>query len=188
MMTRQTLRAQAARQPPNPRPAPNPRQAPQARRAGLGRLSRREALTLFGAGALVAEQALLLKSASSRAAGPPAVSLAGLHDTTPRPGGYAPNGTAGRTAALPLGSVQLLDSPFRANQARNTAYLTFLDLDRMLRPFKINYGVPTTAQPCGGWEKPASQIRGHMTGHLLSAYAITYANTQNDEALARGRY
>ncbi|MGH3150201.1 MAG: beta-L-arabinofuranosidase domain-containing protein, partial [Streptosporangiaceae bacterium] len=52
----------------------------------------------------------------------------------------------------------------------------------------INYGVPTTAQPCGGWEKPTSQIRGHMTGHLLSAYAITYANTKNDEALARGRY
>ncbi len=207
-MTRQTLRAQAARQPRNPRPTPNPSQPPkprqppkarpaaqgqpapegQAGRAGLGRLSRREALTLFGAGALVAEQALLLKSASSRPAAPPAVSLAGLHDTTPQPGGYAPNGTAGRTAALPLGSVELLDSPFRANQARNTAYLLFLDLDRMLRPFRINYGVPTTAQPCGGWEKPASQIRGHMTGHLLSALAITYANTGNDEALARGRY
>jgi hypothetical protein len=154
----------------------------------LGRLSRREALTLFGAGALVAEQALLLKSASSRPAAPPGVSLAGLHDTTPQPGGYAPNGTAGRTAALPLSSVELLDSPFRANQARNTAYLLFLDLDRMLRPFRINYGVPTTAEPCGGWEKPASEIRGHMTGHLMSALAITYANTGHGEALARGRY
>ena len=159
-----------------------------AGRAGQGRLSRREALALFGAGALVAEQALLLKSGSSLPAAPAGASLAGLHDTSPQPGGYAPNGTAGRTAALPLSSVELLDSPFRANQARNTAYLLFLDLDRMLRPFRINYGVPTTAQPCGGWERPTSEVRGHMTGHLMSALAITYANTGHDEALARGRY
>ena len=84
--------------------------------------------------------------------------------------------------------MELLDSPFRANQARNAAYLLFLDLDRMLRPFRINYGVPTTAQPCGGWERPDSEARGHMTGHLMSALAITYANTGQDEALARSRY
>ena len=38
----------------------------------------------------------------------------------------------------------------------------------MLRSFRLNYGEPTTAEPLGGWEKPDSQIRGHMTGHLLS--------------------
>ena len=59
-----------------------------------------------------------------------------------------------RSRRAPLGSVQLLDSPFRANQARNTAYLMFLDLDRMLRPFKINYGVPTTASPAAAGRNP----------------------------------
>ena len=39
----------------------------------------------------------------------------------------------------------------------------------MLRSFRLNYGEPSTAEPLGGWEKPDSQIRGHMTGHLLSA-------------------
>ena len=84
--------------------------------------------------------------------------------------------------------MELLASPFRDNQARNTAYLMFLDLDRMLRPFRLNYGLPSSAQPCGGWERPTSEIRGHTTGHLMSALALTYATTGNPEALARGRY
>jgi uncharacterized protein len=58
----------------------------------------------------------------------------------------------------------------------------------MLRSFRLNYGLPSSAQPCGGWEQPNSEIRGHMTGHLMSALALTYANTGSDEALARGRY
>ena len=83
--------------------------------------------------------------------------------------------------------MRLLDSPFRQNQARNTAYLLFLDPERMLRSFRLNYGLPSTAEPLGGWERPDSQIRGHMTGHLLSGLALTYANT-NDAAATRGRY
>ncbi len=85
-------------------------------------------------------------------------------------------------------NVQLLDSPFRQNQARNTTYLLFLDPERMLRSFRLNYGEPSQAEPLGGWEKPDSQIRGHMTGHLLSGLALTYANTGDTAASIRGRY
>ncbi len=151
-------------------------------------LSRRQALALFGVGALAAEQALLGDSAPGGIAGPGGLGLVSLRNAKPLPGGYAPDGTAGRTAALPLHDVQLLDSPFRGNQGRNTAYLLFIDPERMLRPFRINYGLPTSAQPCGGWERPASEVRGHTTGHLMSALALTYANTGNEAALARGRY
>ena len=84
--------------------------------------------------------------------------------------------------------MQLLDSPFRQNQVRNTSYLLFLDPERMLRSFRLNYGLTSTAEPLGGWEKPDSEIRGHMTGHLLSGLALTYANTNDDAALTRGRY
>jgi len=150
--------------------------------------SRRQALALFGVGALVAEQALLGDSAPGGPAGPPGLGPVSLRKARPQPGGYAPDGTAGRTAALPLHDVQLLDSPFGGNQGRNTAYLLFLDPERMLRSFRINYGLPTSAQPCGGWERPASEVRGHTTGHLMSALALTYANTGNEAALARGRY
>ncbi len=146
-------------------------------------------LAVLGAGALVAEQALLTGSSSSVGATRPVpASNAGRASVQPQPGGYAPDGTAGRTAALPLPDVELLASPFSENQRRNTAYLLFLDPDRMLRSFRLNYGLTPAAQPCGGWERPASQVRGHTTGHLLSGLALTYANTGNDQALARGRY
>ncbi len=156
-------------------------------RAARG-LSRRQALALFGVGALVAEQALLGDSAPRGVTGPPRLGPVSLRNAKPLPGGYAPDSTAGRAAALPLHDVQLLDSPFRGNQDRNTAYLLFLDPERMLRPFRINYGLPTAAQPCGGWEHPASGVRGHTTGHLMSALALTYANTGHEAALARGQY
>ncbi len=152
-------------------------------------LSRREVLTVLGVGALVAEQLLVTGSSSSvRAAGQAPAGLPGRGDSKPQPAGYAPDGTAGRAAAVPLQDVELLASPFSQNQQRNTAYLLFLDPERMLRSFRLNYGLPAAAPPCGGWERPVSQVRGHTTGHLLSALALTYANTGNDEALARGRY
>ncbi len=154
-----------------------------------GGLSRRQALTALGVGvgALVAEQALVADGipagVTAQASAPPAKVGA-----TAVPGGYAPNGTAGRLAALPLNHVELLNSPFQDNQARNTSYLLFLDPERMLRSFRLNYGQPSAAQPIGGWERPASQIRGHTTGHLMSGLALTYANTSDDAARTRGRY
>ncbi|MBV9208526.1 MAG: glycoside hydrolase family 127 protein [Actinobacteria bacterium] len=159
-------------------PAPAERDTPAAF------LSRRQALTVLGVGAaaLAAEQALVPDRPAAGAHPTPAA------DVGPDPGGYAPDGTAGRAGALPLADVRLLDSPFRENQARNTSYLLFLDPERMLRSFRLNYGEPSSAAPLGGWEEPASQIRGHMTGHLLSGLALTYASTGDDAVKARGRY
>jgi DUF1680 family protein len=68
--------------------------------------------------------------------------------------GYAPDGTAGLTAAFPLSQVRLLPSAFQQNQRRNTDYLLFLDADRLLRAFRLNYGLKPQADPCGGWEAP----------------------------------
>ncbi len=157
--------------------------APSAKSATSG-LSRRQALTALGvaAGALIAEQALVADGI------PPAPGPAPAATIAPEPSGYAPDGISGRAAALPLSTVRLLDSPFRQNQTRNTTYLLFLDPERMLRSFRLNYGLPSAAEPLGGWEQPDSQIRGHMTGHLLSGLALTYANTHDEAAQIRGRY
>ena len=102
--------------------------------------------------------------------------------------GYVPDGVAGLTAAFPLSAVRLLDSPMRANQARNTSYLMFVDPDRLLHTFRLNYGLPSSARPCGGWEAPGSLVRGHYTGHLMSGLALTYANTGNQAAADKGAY
>ena len=102
--------------------------------------------------------------------------------------GYVPDGTAGLARAFPLSAVQLRPSAFRANQARNTNYLMFLDPDRMLHTFRHNYGLPSRARPCGGWERPVSEVRGHCTGHLISGLALTYANTGQQAAADKGHY
>jgi DUF1680 family protein len=135
-----------------------------------------------GAAAVIAEQALVADGIPPSSSPPASASVA------PEPSGYAPDGTAGRAAAFSLRAVTLLDSPFRQNQARNTTYLLFLDPERMLRSFRLNYGLTSTAEPLGGWEQPDSQIRGHMTGHLLSGLALTYASTNDEAARIRGRY
>ena len=101
---------------------------------------------------------------------------------------YVPDGTAGLTAAFPLAAVELLESRFRANQSRNTDYLLFVDPDRLLHTFRLNVGLPSSAQPCGGWEAPGSLVRGHTTGHLMSGLALTYANTGDPAPADKGRY
>ena len=102
--------------------------------------------------------------------------------------GYVPDGTAGLARAFPLSAVRLRPSPFRANQARNTSYLMFVDPDRMLHTFRHNYGLPSRARPVGGWERAASEVRGHCTGHLMSGLALSYANTGHQAAADKGHY
>ncbi|MGE5293024.1 MAG: glycoside hydrolase family 127 protein [Micromonosporaceae bacterium] len=101
---------------------------------------------------------------------------------------YVADGTAGLAAALPLAAVKLLDSPFRDNQSRNTNYLEFVDPDRLLHTFKLNFGLPALSKPCGGWEAPQSEVRGHCTGHLMSGLALTYANTAIPALAEKGDY
>jgi DUF1680 family protein len=150
-------------------------------------VTRRQLLGLIGGGAVIAGSGLLgadaSQSGAAPAADPPGLPWYPLAST-----GYAPDGIAGAHAAYPLAQVRLLDSPFRANQARNLAYLNFLDPDRMLHTFRLNYGQPSAAQPVGGWEAPDMLVRGHTTGHLLSGLALSYANTGNAAAKATGEY
>ncbi|WP_306319547.1 MULTISPECIES: beta-L-arabinofuranosidase domain-containing protein [unclassified Streptomyces] len=94
---------------------------------------------------------------------------------------------AGAVEPFPLDAVALLPGAFRDNQARNTAYLHFVDIDRLLHTFRKNVGLPSDAEPCGGWEAPDVELRGHSTGHLLSGLALTYANTGDTAVRDKGR-
>src|SRR5487761_1530341 len=160
-------------------------------------LSRRQVMALLGGGAvLAAESAWLAGWQPSSWWGGAGTAAAARWPESPAyvPGyplgssGYAPDGTAGATAADPLAAVGLLDSPFRANQGRTADYLLFLDPDRMLHTFRLNYGRPSAARPCGGGEAPHMEVRGHTTGHLLSGLALTYASTGDQRARAAGEY
>jgi hypothetical protein len=86
---------------------------------------------------------------------------------------------------FPLGDVQLRAGPFREAAAANRRYMASLDPDRLLHTFRINAGLASKAEPLGGWEAPENELRGHFTGHYLSACA-QLAAAGDDEFKHRG--
>ncbi len=84
--------------------------------------------------------------------------------------------------------VRLLPSGFKEAQDANFAYLKRLDADRLLHNFRVNAGLPSSAQPLGGWEKPDCELRGHFVGHFLSACALMYSSTGDDAIKEKGNY
>lgn len=87
-----------------------------------------------------------------------------------------------------LADVRLLDGPFRDAMLRDKNYLLSLDADRLLHTFRVTAGLPSSAEPLGGWEKPDCEVRGHSTGHFLSALALMYASTGDEVLKARADY
>jgi uncharacterized protein len=98
--------------------------------------------------------------------------------------------TAPTLHAVPfdLNEVKLLDSPFKAAQERDKAYLLSLDADRLLHMFRVTAGLASNAKPYGGWEAPDIEVRGHTMGHYLSACALMYRNTGDATLKARTDY
>jgi hypothetical protein len=99
-------------------------------------------------------------------------------------------GDAAEISAQPfsLKNVRLLDGPFKAAQERDRDYLHSLDPDRLLHNFRLNAGLPSNAQSLGGWEKPNVELRGHTIGHYLSACAMMYAATGDEDLKAKADY
>lgn len=91
-----------------------------------------------------------------------------------------------KAQSFDLGDVKLLDGPFRAAMLRNQKYLLSLENDRMLHNFRVNAGLPSSAKPLGGWEAPDVELRGHATGHLLTALALMYASTGDARFKTKG--
>ena len=89
---------------------------------------------------------------------------------------------------FPLHHVRLLDGPFKTTMELNRRYLRSLDADRMLHTFRLNAGLPSVAEPLGGWEAPDGELRGHCLGHFLSGCALTFAATGDEQLKATGSY
>ena len=80
---------------------------------------------------------------------------------------------------FPLKQVRLGDGPCKIAMEADRQYLHSLPPDRLLHTFRINAGLPSSAQPLGGWEKPDCELRGHYAGgHYLSACALMYASAE----------
>ena len=91
---------------------------------------------------------------------------------------------------FPMTQVRLLAGPFASAAEWNRGYLERLGEDRLLRNFRINAGMDSSAKPLGGWERDVAgndgELRGHFVGHYLSACALTFASTGDQRIKAKG--
>lgn len=85
-----------------------------------------------------------------------------------------------RAHPFDLKQVRLLHGPMKDLLERNRKYLLSLSVDRLVHNFRINAGVRSNAVPLGGWEAPTCELRGHFTGHYLSACALMYSATGDE--------
>jgi uncharacterized protein len=102
----------------------------------------------------------------------------------------APDATDGRArfAVQPfdLQAVRLRPGPVLDALETNRRFLMALDPDRLLHMFRVTAGLPSSAEPLGGWEAPDNELRGHYTGHYLSACALMWAQTGDRAVRERG--
>ncbi len=91
-----------------------------------------------------------------------------------------------RLRPFALRDVTLESGPLVDARAWNRNFLLGIANDRLLRNFMVNAGLPTNAQPLGGWEAPNCELRGHFVGHTLSACAHLYGATGEAEIKAKG--
>lgn len=92
-------------------------------------------------------------------------------------------------------NVHLLPSLFRERAELNRAYLKELKNQQLLQNFYLEAGVvmpglqvvsdPETAALHWGWEAPSCQLRGHFTGHWMSAAAMLVMTEGDRELRAR---
>ncbi len=87
---------------------------------------------------------------------------------------------------FPLDAVRLLEGPFLDAMHRDAAYILSLDPDRLLSGFYSESGLEPRALPYAGWETEG--LGGHTLGHWMSAAAMLYAATGNEDVRARLAY
>src|SRR5690242_18245318 len=82
---------------------------------------------------------------------------------------------------FPLSQVRLRPGLFLDQLESNQSFIESLPNDRLLHTFRLTAGIPSTAEPLGGWEHPRGELRGHFAGgHVLSAIALLHAATGDD--------
>ncbi|MEP7143740.1 MAG: beta-L-arabinofuranosidase domain-containing protein [Ferruginibacter sp.] len=88
--------------------------------------------------------------------------------------------------AFNLADVKLLPGAFTKAMDADVRYLLKIEPDRLLADFRIHSGLKAKGERYGGWE--SSGLAGHTLGHYLSALALHYASTGDQEFLKRADY
>ncbi len=82
---------------------------------------------------------------------------------------------------LPMGNVHLTGANrLTNNQSLDIKTLLSLDITQQLYNYCDTYGLPTDGYTeSDGWDSPTTKLKGHGTGHYMSALAFAFASTQD---------
>ena len=83
--------------------------------------------------------------------------------------------------------LQGRDTPFMKNRDKFFRGLAASNPDSFLYNFREAFGQPQPdgTKPLGGWDSQTTRLRGHASGHYLSAIAQAYASTAYDPVLQK---
>lgn len=89
-----------------------------------------------------------------------------------------------KVRAFDLKEVRLLPGRVHDNLCRDSAWMANISINRLTHSFKNNAGIFAgleggyeSLKKYGGWESLDCDLRGHTTGHLMTAYGLMYAAT-----------
>ena len=90
-------------------------------------------------------------------------------------------GATPKAETLPLGSVRLTGSNrLTSNRDLDIKTLLALDISQQLYNYRDTYGLPTDGYTMSdGWDSPTTKLKGHGTGHYMSALAFAFASCQD---------
>ena len=82
---------------------------------------------------------------------------------------------------LPLGSVRLIgDNRLTSNRDLDVRNLLALDVTQQPYNYRDTYGLSTEGYTVSdGWDSPTTKLKGHGSGHYMSALAFAYAGTDD---------
>lgn len=84
---------------------------------------------------------------------------------------------------IPLSQVRLLgNNRLTSNRDLDVKMLLDLDITQQLYNYRDTYGLPTEGYTVSdGWDSPTTKLKGHGTGHYLSALAFAYAGARDED-------
>ena len=83
---------------------------------------------------------------------------------------------------LPLDKVAITgDNRLTWNRDLDIDHLLTLDVRQQLYNYRDTYGLPTEGYPeADGWDSPTTKLKGHGSGHYMSALAMAFASCQDE--------
>lgn len=96
---------------------------------------------------------------------------------------YATPSHCPKASPIPLNSVMLQgDNLLVRNRSLDVQNLLKLDVSQQLYNYRATYGLSTDGYKVSdGWDSPTTKLKGHGTGHYMSALAFAYATESDPE-------